>query len=180
MADTDKFILMRWIARLRFLSPRRRLELFPPFWLMRVKVVELSPDWRRIRIKLPLTMISRNAGGNMFGGFQAALADPMPALACVRIFPGYSVWTRRLKLDFRHEGRTDLELRFDMDPAMEDTIRRELEDKGRSTPTFEFGYYLADGTVCTVIHNTVAIRPRGYKKGRPNVALGEAQDGASD
>jgi len=164
MALRRPISLLRLIHRARFLSERRRLELFPPFWLMRIKVLELADDWRLIRIRLPLTMLSRNAGGNMFGGFQAALADPIPALACARIFPGYSVWTRSLKLDFRHEGSTDLELRFEFYPALEQQIRHNLETKGRSTPCFEFGYHLSDGSVCTVIHNTVAIRPRGYRK----------------
>ena len=32
--------------------------------------------------------MSRNPGGVMFGGYQAALADPIAALACARVFPG--------------------------------------------------------------------------------------------
>jgi acyl-coenzyme A thioesterase PaaI-like protein len=155
--------LLRLMRRLP-LSDRRRLEWYPPFWLMRVKVLELGPGWRRVRIRLPLTAVSRNTGGGMFGGFQAALADPIAALACSRVFPGYSVWTRALKLDFRHEGRGDLELRFDFPPAQEAAIRAELAARGRSTPEFEFGFYLADGRLCTQVHNTVAIRPRGYAK----------------
>jgi acyl-coenzyme A thioesterase PaaI-like protein len=164
MSKQRHFSLMRFIAKARFLSERRRMELFPPFWLMRIRVLELSEDWRTVRIRLPLTMLARNGGGGMFGGFQASLADPIPALACLRVFPGHSVWTRRLALDFRREGRTDLELRFKFHPELESTIRRDLAETGRSTPEFEFGYYLADGRVCTVVHNTVAIRPRGYRK----------------
>ncbi|MDX8408089.1 MAG: hypothetical protein R8L58_06880, partial [Mariprofundaceae bacterium] len=67
------------LGRLKFLSPKRRLELYPPFWLMRVKVLELPEDCRRIRIKLPLNWLSANGAGNMFGGYQASLADPLPA-----------------------------------------------------------------------------------------------------
>jgi len=100
----------------------------------------------------------------MFGGAQACLADPIPALACARIFPGYAVWTRDLSLDFQAPGTTDLTLRFDMDPAQEAQIRAELDRRGRATPTFEMGFYLADGNRCTKIRNTVAIRPNGYKK----------------
>ena len=149
-----------------FLSERKRLEWFPAFWLMRIRVLEISPDWRSIRLLLPLTAISRNMGGFMFGGFQASLADPVAAVVCARVFPGYSVWTRALRLDFLREGRTDLELRFHLDPQQEDQIRRELAEYGRSTPEFEFNYYLADGTLCTRIHNTVAIRAQGYKRPR--------------
>lgn len=154
---------LKLLTRLRFLSPARRLELFPPFFMMRVKVLHLSEDWRDVRLRLPLNALSKNMGGSMFGGNQASLADPIPALACARLFPGHAVWTRALKLDFRRPGETDLELRFRFEPAVEERIREDLARKGRSTPSFEFGYHLADGRLCTVVHNTVAIRPRGYR-----------------
>ncbi len=156
--------LSRFIRRLTFLSDKKRLELFPPFWLMRIKVLEIADGGRVFRIRLPLTAISRNMGGFMFGGYQSSLADPIAAIACARVFPGYSVWTRALTLDFLHEGRGDLELRFNFDAQQEATIRQELAQRGRSTPRFEYGYYLDDGTLCTRIHNSVAIRPQGYKR----------------
>jgi len=154
----------RVLARLGLLSERRRLELYPPFRQMRVKVVELSSDGRRIRLRLPLTRLSRNPGGSMFGGYQAALADPVAPIACVRLFPGHSVWTRHLEVDFRHEGTTDLELRFAFPPPLETRIRRELQEQGRSTPSFDYAFYRVDGTLCTQVRCTVAIRRKGYRK----------------
>jgi acyl-coenzyme A thioesterase PaaI-like protein len=156
--------LLRFIANLKFLPEARRLELYPPFFMMRVKVLEIADSWRTVRLKLPLNSVSRNPGGVMFGGYQASLADPVAAIACSRVFPGYSVWTRAMSVDFQKGGSTDLELRFKMDPVQEAAIAKELQQKGRATPTFEYGYYLADGSLCTLIKNTVAIRPKGYKK----------------
>lgn len=156
--------LIAALARASFIPPQKRLEWYPPFLVMRIKVLELSPDWRKVRIRLPLNTFSRNPGGVMFGGYQAALADPIAALCCARVFPGFSVWTRSLMLDFVRGGSTDLELRFVFIAEQEASIRRRLERKGRATPSFEYGYYLADGTLCTRILNTVAIRPKGYRK----------------
>lgn len=156
--------LLRFIANLKFLPEARRLELYPPFFMMRVKVLEISDGWRSVRIRLPLNSVSRNPGGVMFGGYQASLADPVAAIACARVFPGYSVWTRAMSIDFQKGGSTDLELRFRFDPAQEAAIAEELKAKGRATPSFEYGYYLTDGSLCTLIRNTVAIRPKGYRK----------------
>ena len=153
---------IKWATRHNLLTPARQLEWYPPFWLMRIKVLELSDDWRRVRIRLPLKALSKNPGGSMFGGFQASLADPIATLSCGRVFPEWAVWTRALALDFQREGRTDLELRFELDSSQEQSIREQLETKGRATPQFEYGYYLSDGTRCTRIVNTVAIRPHGY------------------
>lgn len=152
------------MRRARFLSTRRRIEWYPPFWLMGVKVLELDNDWNKVRLRLPLTALSRNLGGAMFGGYQAALADPIAPIACAKHFPGYGVWTRALTLDFEHPGNSDLELRFDFDPAKRELIRSELERKGRSTPDFEYGLYRGDGRRCTRIQCRVAIRPRGYAR----------------
>ena len=153
--------LVRTWFRMRFLSERRRLEYFPPFWLMHIRVLELDAQWRHVRIRLPLTWLSANARGNMFGGFQACLADPIPALACLKLVPGYRVATRKLELDFVRVGNSDLLLEFDVPARQLDEIRHELATTGRATPCFAMRYVRADGQVCTHIRNTVAIRPAG-------------------
>ena len=155
---------MRFMARSGIIPDARLLELYPPFRPMRIKVLEISAGWRSVRILLPLNATSRNPGGVMFGGYQAALADPIAALACARIFPGFSVWTRAMTISFDHGGNSDLEMRFTLTPGQEEEIRMRLETEGRATPTFEYGYFRKDGVQCTVIRNTVAIRPRGYKR----------------
>ena len=155
---------MNPLRLLRLVGARRRrdIEVFPPWWLMGIRVLE-NRDWRHLRIRLPLQFFTRNPGGHMFGGSQANLADPIAAIACAHIFPDYAVWTRAMTIDFRDIGDGDLELRFDFDPELEARIREELHTSGRSTPSFEFGYYRTDGVLCTRVRNTVAIRPKGYK-----------------
>lgn len=147
---------------LRFISAKRRFELFPPYFLMRVKVLELKEDWSSTRIRLPLNWVSANAAGNMFGGYQASLADPVPALACLKRFPGYRVATKKLEIDFIRVGNSNLVLQFDFDETLADKIEAELAESGKSTPCFEMRYVREDGKVCTRIKNTVAIRPKGY------------------
>ncbi len=156
--------ILKLLRGARFLSTRRRVEWYPPFKLMGVRVIELDPDWNLVRLRLPLTVFSRNMADTLFGGYQAAVADPVAAIACARQFPGYSVWTRSLSLDFERPGNSDLELRFVFDAGVKQRIRADLEARGRSTPEFEYGLYRADGVRCTRIECRVAIRPRGYRK----------------
>jgi acyl-coenzyme A thioesterase PaaI-like protein len=167
---------MRFMARSKILSDARLLELYPPFVPMRIKVLEISDNWRAVRILLPLNARSRNPGGVMFGGWQAALADPIAALACARVFPGYSVWTRAMTISFDHGGNSDLEMRFSLTPEQEKVVRMELERDGRSTPTFEYAYVRKDGVRCTLIRNTVAIRPKGYRRATTPPASSENVD----
>jgi len=153
---------LKLLQKMSFLSERRRLELYPPFWLMRVKVLHLDDGWRRLRLLLPLNWLSANAAGNMYGGYQASLADPIPALACLKRFPGYRVATRKLEIDFIRVGNSHLTLHFDFSNEQHDGIQQQLEDSGRASPRFEMHYLRADGMLCTRIQNTVAIRPKGY------------------
>jgi acyl-CoA thioesterase FadM len=55
-------------------------------------------------------------------------------------------------------------MRFSLTPEQEQEVRMQLEREGRATPTFEYGYIRKDGVRCTVVRNTVAIRPRGYRR----------------
>jgi len=150
------------LSRLHFLSARRRFELYPPYFLMRIKVIELAQDWSMARIRLPLNRVSANASGHMFGGYQAALADPVPALACLKRFPGYRVVTKKLEIDFIRVGNTNLILHFDFDERIAHTIEQQLNEKNRSTPCFMMTFVREDGEICTRIKNTVAIRPKDY------------------
>jgi hypothetical protein len=129
-----------------------------------------------VRILLPLNALSRNPGGVMFGGYQARWPIPIAALACARVFPGYSVWTRAMSISLRSRRKFRPGDAIFSYSEQEAAIRIELEREGRSTPTFEYGYFRKDGVRCTVIRNTVAIRPRGYRA-RPRLRrLAESVD----
>ena len=160
------FNLFKTLKKLPFIPEKKFLEWYPPFWLMRVKVLETRDEGRFLRLKLPLTIFSKNMGNSMFGGYQAAVADPIAAIICAKLFPGNEVWTRSQTIDFTHEGNSDLELRFTFPATTEEAIRQELAIKGRSTPVFEYGFYRKDGVQCSKIINTVAIRPKGYSAER--------------
>lgn len=163
------------LKKLPFIPEKKFLEWYPPFWLMRVKVIELTNNGRIVRLKLPLTVFSKNMGNSMFGGYQAAVADPIAAIVCAKIFPGHEVWTRSQHIDFQHEGNSDLELRFEFSAEVEQQIRDDLSKKGRSTPTFEYGFYRKDGVRCSKIVNSVAIRPKGYQLRREVKKSSEAE-----
>lgn len=157
------FNIFALLKRLPFIPEKKFLEWYPPFFLMRVKVLEIANGGRLVRLKLPLTVFSKNMGDSMFGGYQAAVADPIAAIACAKIFPGHEVWTRSQHIDFQCEGNSDLELRFELNSELEHQIKEDLAKKGRSTPTFEYGFYRKDGVRCSKIINVVAIRPKGYQ-----------------
>jgi acyl-coenzyme A thioesterase PaaI-like protein len=166
-------LLFRLVSHTGVVKPARRIELYPPFRAMRIRVIEIAEDWSSATILLPLNRHNRNPGGGMFGGAMASLADPVPALMCARMFPGHSVWTRSMSIDFSREARTDLTLRIAIDRDQLGAIGAELKSRMRATPEFEYAYFDADGHLCAQVINRVAIRPAGYK--REQGALGRTK-----
>src|SRR5690242_2465947 len=93
------------LSRWRRFSDARLLEWYPPFLFMGVKVTEVARDYRKIRVEKPLRWYGKNMYGSMFGGFLAAVTDPLPALMCQRIFPGCQGWTKSHYVDFLKPAR---------------------------------------------------------------------------
>jgi len=68
-----------------------------------------------------------------------------------------------LRLDFRHEGRSDLELRFAFGVDQERVIRGQLRARARATPMFEYAFFDSEDRSCVAVHCRVAIRPGDYR-----------------
>lgn len=100
---------------------------------MRIKVREIAPQRRTVRIRLPLTPIARDMGGGMTRGVSGRARRSHRGHRLCPGVPRPAVWTRALELDFMLEGCADLELRFAFDPEHERAIREELTGKGRGT-----------------------------------------------
>ena len=131
---------------------------------MQVKILELTPDWRSIKLLLPLSEAATNHQGTMFGGFMASLADPVAALSCGKLFPGYAAWTRKLTIDFLRAGTGDLELHFDFPIDLEPVIKKRARRKGSQHPRFYLCIFFKRWNTCAEVNCTVAIRPQGYMK----------------
>lgn len=139
-------------------DPIFQLENFPPFKSMAIKVVAFDPQWREVRLLLPMNDHNINPGGTMFGGAMAALADPIAALACASHFPKYEIWTKSLTLDFVRPGNSDLQLLFEFSPSALACITAALDERGRTDHTFCYGFHLDDGALCCRVTCVVAIR----------------------
>ncbi len=147
-----------------FIPDTKKLELYPPFFLMGVKVIRVAEDFRHLTVRLPLRWYGRNHHSTMFGGFMAAVADPLPALLCAKLFPHCDVWTKRMSITFLRPGRTDLEVRMDITPEQIDAIQQELDGNGSATPQFEFFYWDQKNRRVARIKNIVAMKKRSEKK----------------
>lgn len=138
----------------------KMLELYPPFLFMGIKVREVSPDHRHLRVELPFRWYSKNIHGTMFGGLLAAVADPMPAMMCAQIFPEIEVWTKGFSIDFLRPGTGKLTLKIDIEDEQVEEIRAALGAKSSTLQTFHFSFWDEAGREIARVANTVFLRER--------------------
>jgi len=107
---------------------RWRFNLFPAYRGTGGWVTYIASDWSEIRVRLPLTWRTRNYVGTLFGGSIYAAVDPIYMMMLIKLLgPDYVVWDKAATIRFRRPGRSALEARFVIKPAMLEEIRAELK-----------------------------------------------------
>lgn len=124
-------------------------------------VTYIAPDWSEWRVKLPLSLRTRNYVGTIFGGSLYAAVDPPFMLMLIHILgPDYLVWDKAASIRFRKPGRTTLygTCRIEKEEVAE--IRRLLQAETKLDRTYTVALSDAEGTVHAEIQKVVQIRKR--------------------
>ena len=80
------------------------------------RVTYIASDWREARIRLPLSLWTRNYVGTIFGGSLYASVDPFFMIMLINILgPDYVVWDKAASIRFKRPGRSTLVATFRLD-----------------------------------------------------------------
>lgn len=150
--------IVQFFSNLNLISERKRLEWYPPFWFMGVKVIDIGSDYRSVELMLPIKWYGLNMYGTMFGGFMCAVSDPMPVLLCQKIFPGTQTYTKAHTLEFLKPGRTNLTLRIQISEEEVKKVAKALDIHHEATHTFEYSFWDKRQREVAKIKNTVFLR----------------------
>ncbi len=98
--------LQPWLTRL--LS-----RFYGPFFGAGIRITKVAPDYRTMRVEMPLTWYNRNYVGVQFGGSIYAMCDPFYMLMLIMILGNeYVVWDKAANVDFIKPGRNRLIVDF--------------------------------------------------------------------
>lgn len=126
----------------------------------------LAPDWREVRVRLPLDRRTRNLVGTIFGGSLYGAADPVYMIMLMRnLGPDYVVWDKAATIRFLKPGRSTLFLRFVLDASELDAIRSALETREKVDRVYTVDLVDADGVVHASVEKTIHIRRRVRSEG---------------
>jgi acyl-coenzyme A thioesterase PaaI-like protein len=100
------------------------LNLYPPFIGAGIKIEEIAPDYKYLRVVLKLRFYNRNYVGTQFGGSIYAMTDPPYMLLLINVLgPDYIVWDKAAHIEFIKPGKTHLHAEFRIVESLIDTIK---------------------------------------------------------
>ena len=147
-----------WLHRLGF-------NLFPAFRATGARVIYISEDMRKLRIKLPLILRTRNIHGTLFGGAMYSATDPLYAiLVRVALGPGYMIWDKAGAIRYKKPGRSTLYAECSLSDAQVAGMKKRLESESSVDLNYEIELIDERGVVHAVVQKTIyAARKEVYK-----------------
>ncbi len=140
---------------------RTGFNLFPAYRGTGARITYIADDLREIRVRVPLSLRTRNYVGTIFGGSMFGAVDPIYMVMLIRVLgPGYVVWDKASSIHFRRPGRSTLFARCVLDDEVLDSIRAELREAPKTDRTFRVELVDAHGVVHAEVEKTIHIRRR--------------------
>jgi len=138
---------------------RALLNVYPPYLGAGVRVEAIDPDFRGLRVAMPLRLYNRNYVGTHFGGSLYAMVDPFFMLMLMRsLGERYVVWDRAARVEFLKPGRGTVraELRITEEDVAK--ARAGTADGRKHEPVFTVEVRDAEGDVVARVEKTLYVR----------------------
>ncbi|ELY56805.1 hypothetical protein C491_12400 [Natronococcus amylolyticus DSM 10524] len=146
---------------------RLGFNLFPAYRRTGGRVTYIAPDWREVRVKLPLSWRTKNYVGTTFGGSMYAAVDPFYMMMLLKnLGDEYVVWDKEAEIRFKKPGRETLYARCTITDEEIAAIEAELATEGTESVDRHYTVDLVDseGTVHATVRNTVYVTTDREKK----------------
>jgi acyl-coenzyme A thioesterase PaaI-like protein len=139
----------------------RKVNLYPPYLGMGIRVKSVSPDYRRFQVVLRQRWYNRNLFGTHFGGCLYSMADPFFVfIVTMNLGRDYIVWDQSAGIDFLKPARGTITGVFEVDAETLNRIRNEVDRSGRETYRFEAPLRDETGTTVAVVRKEVYVRAK--------------------
>jgi acyl-coenzyme A thioesterase PaaI-like protein len=149
------------------LSPtvfRHFMNLWPPFWGMRIHILTISDDWRHVRMRMKLGLRNKNYVGTHFGGGLFAMVDPFYMIMLSNILGReYLVWDKSAQIEFVSPGRSAVFADFRLDEAAIAEIKAQTASGDKFEPTFPVDIVDTQGKIVARVRKTIYIRRKASK-----------------
>ncbi|MEQ8206449.1 MAG: DUF4442 domain-containing protein [Woeseia sp.] len=116
----------------------RKINLYPPFLGMGIKVRSSNDDFTRFEVELRARWYNRNLFGTHFGGSLYAMSDPFFVfIVTMNLGNGYIVWDKSAAIDFLKPAKGTITGIFEVNTVRLEEIRAEVDQLGKNTYHFD-------------------------------------------
>ncbi len=138
---------------------RWTMNLWPCYRGAGARVTFIAADWSEVRVRVGLTLRTRNYVGTIFGGSLYAAVDPFFMLMLIqRLGPAYTVWDKAATIRFLRPGRGALSATFRLEAEEVEAIRGILAAQPKVDRTYTVRLVDAAGTVHAEVDKVVHVR----------------------
>ena len=129
------------------------------------RIVTISDDFKHLRVRLKLSLLTRNLVGTIYGGSLYSSIDPFYMLMLMRILgPDYVVWDKSATIRFKRPARVTLYADFRFDDQTLTNIREQVARDGESTFTWTVALKDASGTVYADCDKVLYVAKKDFYK----------------
>ncbi|WP_028693237.1 DUF4442 domain-containing protein [Pseudomonas cremoricolorata] len=135
------------------------LNCYPPYLGAGIRVQSISPDMRRIKVRMKLTRWNRNYVGTQFGGSLYSMVDPFYMLLLIeQLGSEYIVWDKAASIDFVSPGKGPVHAEFEIDDALLDDIRQQTAGGKKYLPRLQVDIRDDAGELVARVDKTLYVR----------------------
>ena len=143
---------------------RRGMNMWPPFWGAGIKVKEISPDYRRVVVRLKLGLTNRNAVGVHFGGSLFSMTDPFFMIMFhENLGKSYVVWDQAAKIEFIKPGTGTVKAVFEITQEQIDEIVAAADSGDKVLRDFVVEVKDVNGDLVCRVTKTIYVRKKRPK-----------------
>lgn len=149
--------LWRWIRGYRTRSvpaaqSRIYMRLYPPLFFSDVRPLYISPDYRRVHVRVRYSWLNRNLNNSIYGGSLLCAIDPWYGMLLWQIFARQKrkieIWVQRVQADFLKPATEDVFFTASVEDTDLQAIETQLAQEGKIVYPFTLEAYTASGVKC--------------------------------
>ena len=139
----------------------RKVNWYPPFLGLGVRVRFANDDFSRFEVELRARWYNRNLFGTHFGGALYAMSDPFYVfILTTNLGNGYIVWDKSASIRFLKPAKGTILGVFEVAPERIDEIRADVDAQGKNTYHFDADLVDEAGQVVAQVSKEVYVRAK--------------------
>lgn len=143
----------------------RKINLYPPYLGMAVRVRSVNEDYTRFEVELRSRWYNRNLFGTHFGGSLYAMTDPFFVfIVMMNLGSGYIVWDKSAAIDFLKPAKGTILGVFEIGRDRLEEIRAEVDELGKNTYRFEADLVDEAGNAVARVSKEVYVRTKSARR----------------